>query len=47
MGLDHVRANGELMHPAGGGVAGFGPGDLEGLRRVGRSQGCLTTPPAP
>jgi hypothetical protein len=47
MGLDHVKAQGQLMHPAGGGMSGFGPGDLEGLRQVGRSQGCLTTPPVP
>jgi hypothetical protein len=47
MGLDHVKARGQLMHPAGGGMSGFGPGDLEGLRQVGRSQGCLLTPPAP
>ena len=47
MGLDHVKEHGELMHPGGGGVAGLGPGDLEGLRRVGRSQGCLTTPSVP
>jgi hypothetical protein len=47
MGLDHVKARGQLMNPAGGGVADFGPGDLEGLREVGRSQGCLTTPAVP
>jgi hypothetical protein len=47
MGLDHVDERGQLMHPAGGGVAALGPGDLEGLRKVGRSEGCLTTPPLP
>jgi hypothetical protein len=47
MGLDHVRERGQLMHPAGGGMAGFGPGDLEGLRQLGRSEGCLTTPALP
>ena len=47
MGLDHVRERGQLMHPAGGGMAAFGPGDLEGLQRLGRSQGCLTTPAVP
>jgi hypothetical protein len=47
MGLDHVRAPGQLMHPAGGGVSDFGPGDLEGLRLVGRSEGCLKTPSVP
>ena len=47
MGLDHVDERGQLMHPAGGGVAGLGPGDLEGLRQLGRSEGCLTTPAVP
>jgi hypothetical protein len=44
MGLDHVKVNGELMEGSGGGVTDFGPGDLEGLRILGRSSGCLTTP---
>jgi hypothetical protein len=35
---------GELMEPSGGGVSDFGPGDLEGLRALGRSAGCLVTP---
>jgi hypothetical protein len=47
LGLGHFKAQGELMEPSGGGMTGFGPGDLEGLRELGRSQGCLTTPPAP
>jgi hypothetical protein len=47
MGLDHVDETGQLMHPSGGGVAELGPGDLEGLRRVGRSEGCLATPTVP
>lgn len=47
MGLDHVDARGQLMHPAGGGVADLGPGDLEGLHRLGRSEGCLTMPAVP
>ena len=47
MGLDHVGEPGQLMQEAGGGVSDLGPGDLEGLRRLGRSQGCLTTPPVP
>jgi len=47
MGLDHVEESGQLMHASGGGVADFGPGDIEGLRRVGRSEGCLETPPPP
>ena len=41
LGLGHVKAQGELMEFAGGGVATFGPGDLEGLRKVGRPAGCL------
>jgi hypothetical protein len=41
MGLGHVRTPGELMHPAGGGVVDLGPGDREGLRRLGASGGCI------
>jgi hypothetical protein len=41
MGLGHVRAPGELMEGSGGGVVDFGPGDLEGLRRLGASGGCV------
>lgn len=44
LGLGHVDEQGELMEPYGGGVASYGPGDLEGLRRLGRESGCLTTP---
>jgi hypothetical protein len=47
MGLDHVGDRGQLMHPSGGGVADLGPGDLEGLRLVGRAQGCRVTPAVP
>jgi hypothetical protein len=47
MGLDHVKSSGELMEPSGGGVTDFGSGDLEGLARLGRRAGCLTTPPTP
>lgn len=47
MGLDHVEETGQLMNPSGGGVADLGPGDVEGLRQVGRSEGCLTTPSVP
>ena len=47
MGLGHYKAIGELMEPSGGGMTGFGPGDLEGLRELGSGAGCLTTPPAP
>jgi hypothetical protein len=44
MGLDHVRDEGELMEPSGGGMTDYGPGDLAGLDDLGRSAGCLTTP---
>ncbi len=47
MGLNHVQNTGELMEPSGGGVTDFGVGDLEGLQRLGREQGCLTTPDTP
>lgn len=46
MGLGHVSSIGEIMQPAGGGVTDLGPGDLEGLHRLGSSQGCLTVPQA-
>jgi hypothetical protein len=35
------------MEPSGGGVVDFGPGDLEGLRQLGRAAGCQTTPEMP
>jgi hypothetical protein len=41
MGLGHVETVGELMHPSGGGVVDFGEGDLEGLKQLGASEGCL------
>lgn len=41
MGLGHVKTVGELMHPSGGGAVDLGPGDLEGLRELGASGGCL------
>ena len=47
LGLGHFKAQGELMEPSGGGMTGFGQGDMEGLRELGRSQGCLTTPSTP
>jgi hypothetical protein len=47
MGLDHVEEAGQLMNASGGGVSDFGPGDIEGLRRVGLTEGCLETPPTP
>jgi hypothetical protein len=44
MGLDHVRDPDQLMysgrHPNFS-VRTFGPGDLEGLRRLGMDAGCL------
>ena len=44
LGLGHIPQQGELMEPAGGGMATFGPGDLQGLRLLGRTAGCLETP---
>jgi hypothetical protein len=41
LGLGHVNALGEIMHPSGGGVVDLGPGDLEGLRQLGAAGGCL------
>lgn len=35
VGLTHVRDRGELMHEDDSAVTAFGPGDLEGLRRLG------------
>jgi len=46
MGLGHVPTLGELMHRAGGGVTDLGPGDDEGLQRLGSSEGCLPVPQA-
>jgi len=47
MGLDHVTSRAELMEPSGGDMTQFGPGDLAGLERLGRDQGCLVTPAVP
>jgi hypothetical protein len=41
VGLGHVNDLTELMHPSGGNVVDFGPGDLEGLRRLGAAGGCV------
>jgi hypothetical protein len=44
MGLDHVKDPDQLMYAgphANFSVRDFGPGDLEGLRRVGMEAGCL------
>jgi hypothetical protein len=50
VGLGHVRAADELMfsfeaapHTIPDPISGWGPGDLEGLRRLGADQGCLQT----
>jgi hypothetical protein len=50
MGLGHVRATDELMfsfetapHTIPDPISGWGPGDLEGLQRLGADQGCLET----
>jgi hypothetical protein len=45
MGLGHVDRFGEIMHPGGGGATDLGPGDLEGLRRLGASGGCVRVLP--
>jgi hypothetical protein len=47
IGLDHVASKYELMEPSGGYMTDYGPGDLAGLERLGRDQGCLITPAAP
>lgn len=47
LGLGHVKAQGELMEFAGGGMSTFGPGDLEGLKKLGRPAGCLIQPSIP
>ena len=44
IGLDHVKDPDQLMytgHHTHVRLRGFGPGDLEGLRRLGRDAGCL------
>jgi hypothetical protein len=41
LGLDHVEELGQLMERAGGRMTDLGPGDREGLRRLGREAGCL------
>jgi hypothetical protein len=46
MGLGHVDAYGEIMNESGGGATDLGPGDREGLRRLGSSGGCLAVPQA-
>ena len=46
MGLGHVEVVGEIMEGSGGGMIDLGHGDLEGLRRLGSSEGCLRVPQA-
>ena len=44
MGLDHVKDPDQLMYSGKFptfGLHDFGPGDLEGLRRLGTDAGCL------
>jgi len=47
IGLDHATSRAQLMYPNGGDRVDWGTGDLEGLRALGRSSGCLETPEAP
>ena len=47
IGLGHTSEWGELMNFSGGGVTNWGPGDLEGLTKLGRDEGCLRTPAVP
>ena len=43
MGLDHAGSSGELMYPVlGSRLRDLQAGDLAGLARLGRSQGCIT-----
>jgi hypothetical protein len=43
IGLDHVQDRAQVMHPSISGQSpdGYGPGDVAGLARLGRSAGCL------
>jgi hypothetical protein len=49
VGLDHVDAlhAHEIMQPDGGGAVDFGPGDVAGLRYLGRTYGCVADPMRP
>lgn len=38
LGLDHVADPGELMHDENTGRVDFGPGDLQGLARLGATE---------
>jgi len=47
IGLGHTSEWGELMNSGGGGMTDWGRGDLEGLTKLGRDEGCLRTPAVP
>jgi len=47
IGLGHTSEWGELMNFGGGGMRDWGPGDLDGLEKLGRDEGCLRTPVVP
>ncbi len=50
VGLGHVARSDQIMFPELGvqrGQAEFHPGDLAGLRALGKVAGCLSTPPLP
>jgi len=50
VGLGHVARSDQIMFPELGvqrGPAEFRPGDLTGLRLLGKEAGCLPTPPSP
>jgi hypothetical protein len=47
IGLGHTSEWGELMNFGGGGMRDWGPGDLDGLDKLGRDEGCLRTPAVP
>ena len=46
VGLEHVANRSQLMNPylTGKSPAGYGAGDLAGLRKVGQAAGCITLP---
>ncbi len=44
VGLDHVNLSSEVMFPFNVGVSSFGPGDRQGLWRLGTAQPCIDEP---
>ena len=42
VGLNHAHLTSEVMYPIVGATAAYSPGDLSGLRKVGRTQGCIS-----